>query len=120
MRSRIVADGYRARASALEDEVGFYRVVNGRREQLKGADLPVGSQGSRTSITAKRRVAIEAIYGVGKIMQFVSKASAERRFLKHNGIVKAAARIGRRRARPNGSRTPCGVAPLLQWSHREN
>ena len=32
---------YVARANALEDNVRFYRVVNGRREQLKGADLRV-------------------------------------------------------------------------------
>jgi len=30
---------YVARANALEDNVRFYRVVNGRREQLAGADL---------------------------------------------------------------------------------
>ena len=32
---------YVVRANALEDNVRFYRVVNGRREQLKGADLRV-------------------------------------------------------------------------------
>jgi hypothetical protein len=32
---------YVARANALEDNVRFYRVVNGRREQLGGANLPV-------------------------------------------------------------------------------
>jgi hypothetical protein len=32
---------YVARANALEDNVRFYRVVNGRREQLEGADLRV-------------------------------------------------------------------------------
>ena len=32
---------YVARANALEDNVRFYRVVNGRREQLQGADLRV-------------------------------------------------------------------------------
>ena len=32
---------YVARANALEDNVRFYRVVNGRREQLAGADLKV-------------------------------------------------------------------------------
>lgn len=32
---------YVARANALEDNVRFYRVVNGRREQLDGADLRV-------------------------------------------------------------------------------
>ena len=32
---------YVARANALEDNVRFYRVVNGRREQLEGADLKV-------------------------------------------------------------------------------
>jgi len=32
---------YVARANALEDNVRFYRVVNGRREQLAGADLRV-------------------------------------------------------------------------------
>lgn len=34
---------YVARANALEDNVRFYRVVNGRREQLDGADLRVTS-----------------------------------------------------------------------------
>ena len=32
---------YVARANALEDNVRFHRVVHGRREQLKGADLRV-------------------------------------------------------------------------------
>lgn len=32
---------YVARANALEDNVRFYRVVNGRREQLGGSDLKV-------------------------------------------------------------------------------
>jgi hypothetical protein len=32
---------YVARANALEDNVRFYRVVNGRREQLDGADMKV-------------------------------------------------------------------------------
>ena len=32
---------YVARANALEDNVRFYRVVHGRREQLDGADLKV-------------------------------------------------------------------------------
>jgi hypothetical protein len=32
---------YVARANALEDNVRFYRVVNGKREQLEGADLRV-------------------------------------------------------------------------------
>jgi hypothetical protein len=32
---------YVARANALEDNVRFYRVVNGRREQLDGANLKV-------------------------------------------------------------------------------
>ena len=34
---------YVARANALEDNVRFYRVVKGRREQLSGADLKVAS-----------------------------------------------------------------------------
>jgi hypothetical protein len=34
---------YVARANALEDNVRFYRVVNGRREQLHGADVKVTS-----------------------------------------------------------------------------
>lgn len=34
---------YVVRANALEDNVRFYRVVHGRREQLKGADLRVTS-----------------------------------------------------------------------------
>jgi hypothetical protein len=32
---------YVARANALEDNVRFYRVVNGRREQLEGANMKV-------------------------------------------------------------------------------
>jgi hypothetical protein len=32
---------YVARANALEDNIRFYRVVNGRRERLQGADLRV-------------------------------------------------------------------------------
>ena len=32
---------YVARANAMEDNVRFYRVVNGRREQLGGANLKV-------------------------------------------------------------------------------
>lgn len=34
---------YVARANALEDNVRFYRVVNGRREQLDGANLKVSA-----------------------------------------------------------------------------
>jgi hypothetical protein len=36
-------DYYVVRANALEDNVRFYRVVRGRREQLDGADLKVAS-----------------------------------------------------------------------------
>ena len=36
-------DYYVARANALEDNVRFYRVVRGRREQLAGADLKVSA-----------------------------------------------------------------------------
>jgi hypothetical protein len=36
-------DYYVVRANALEDNVGFYRVVKGRREQIKGADTRVAS-----------------------------------------------------------------------------
>jgi hypothetical protein len=32
---------YVARANAMEDNVRFYRVVKGRRQELKGANLPV-------------------------------------------------------------------------------
>jgi hypothetical protein len=34
-------DYYVARANALEDNVRFYRVVNGRRQQIQGADVKV-------------------------------------------------------------------------------
>lgn len=34
---------YVARANALEDNVNFYRVVKGRREEIKGADVKVAS-----------------------------------------------------------------------------
>jgi hypothetical protein len=37
-------DYYVARANALEDNVRFYRVVNGRREQLAGVDIKVSAQ----------------------------------------------------------------------------
>jgi hypothetical protein len=36
-------DYYVVRANALEDNVRFYRVVKGRREQLKGANIKVGT-----------------------------------------------------------------------------
>ena len=36
-------DYYVARANALEDNVRFYRVVKGKREQIKGANLKVSS-----------------------------------------------------------------------------
>jgi hypothetical protein len=36
-------DYYVARANALEDNVRFYRVISGRREQLQGADLKVAA-----------------------------------------------------------------------------
>ncbi len=36
-------DYYVVRANALEDNVRFYRVVNGRRQQIEGADLQVAS-----------------------------------------------------------------------------
>jgi len=37
-------DYYVVRANALEDNVRFYRVVKGRREQIEGADLKVSAQ----------------------------------------------------------------------------
>jgi hypothetical protein len=36
-------DYYLVRANALEDNVRFYRVIRGRREQLQGADVKVAS-----------------------------------------------------------------------------
>jgi hypothetical protein len=36
-------DYYVVRANALEDNVRFYRVVNGKREQIKGANVKVSS-----------------------------------------------------------------------------
>ena len=36
-------DYHIARANALEDNVRFYRIVKGRREQLRGANLKVAS-----------------------------------------------------------------------------
>src|ERR1700675_2479140 len=41
LRLRDADNYYVARANALEDNVRFYRVVNGRREQLEGANLKV-------------------------------------------------------------------------------
>ena len=36
-------DYYVVRANALEDNVRFYRVISGRREQIKGVDIKVAS-----------------------------------------------------------------------------
>lgn len=41
MRLRDADNYYVVRANALEDNVRFYRIVNGRREQLAGANLKV-------------------------------------------------------------------------------
>ncbi len=41
VRLRDADNYYAVRANALEDNVRFYRVVRGRREQLEGADLKV-------------------------------------------------------------------------------
>ncbi len=41
VRLRDADNYYVARANALEDNVRFYRIVNGRREQLDGANLKV-------------------------------------------------------------------------------
>jgi len=41
LRIEDVGNYYVARANALEDNVRFYRVVNGKREQLDGTDLKV-------------------------------------------------------------------------------
>ena len=43
MRLSTPDDYYVVRANALEDNVRFYRVVNGRREQIKGIDTKVES-----------------------------------------------------------------------------
>ena len=45
---------YVVRANALEDNVRFYRVVNGRREQSKGADLRVTRERMAQSRPARR------------------------------------------------------------------
>lgn len=47
-------DYYVARANALENNVRFYRVVKGRREQIKGADIKVaGNQWHILSLRAE-------------------------------------------------------------------
>jgi len=43
VRVRTPDDYYVARANALENNVRFYRVIKGRREQLAGADVKVSS-----------------------------------------------------------------------------
>jgi hypothetical protein len=43
VRVRTADDYYVARANALEDNVRFYRVIKGKREQLAGADIKVSS-----------------------------------------------------------------------------
>jgi hypothetical protein len=61
---------YVARANALEDNVRFYRVVKGRREQLEGANLKVSgnawhqfglrAEGSRFTVTFDGKVLFTA------------------------------------------------------------
>jgi hypothetical protein len=43
MRLRTPDDYYVVRANALENNVRFYRVVKGNREQIAGADIKVSS-----------------------------------------------------------------------------
>lgn len=72
---------YVARANALENNVRFYRVVNGRRHQIAGADIPVPSgqwqelrvriEGSRIDVFLNGAVQIRAedttFSGAGKV-----------------------------------------------------
>ena len=47
-------DYYVARANALEDNVRFYRVVKGRREQLAGVDTKVSAKNGTRWVSALR------------------------------------------------------------------
>jgi hypothetical protein len=81
------------RANALEDNVRFYRVVKGRREQLEGADLKVGgnawhqlglrAEGSRFVITFDGKLLFTAtdktFAGAGKVALW-TKADSVTRF----------------------------------------
>jgi hypothetical protein len=54
VRLTSAADYYVARANALEDNVRFYRVVNGRRQQIAGADVKVtGNQWHTLGLSAE-------------------------------------------------------------------
>ena len=63
-------DYYVVRANALENNVRFYRVAHGRREQIEGVDLPVlggqwhmlglRAEGSRFTVSFDGRVAFAA------------------------------------------------------------
>jgi hypothetical protein len=47
-------DYYVARANVLEDNVNFYRVVKGRRSQIKGVRTKVAPNGTRSGCAPKR------------------------------------------------------------------
>jgi hypothetical protein len=84
---------YVARANALEDNVRFYRVVKGRREQIEGADLKVApgewhelglrAEGERFTITFNGKVLFTAadrtFAGAGKVALW-TKADSVTRF----------------------------------------
>ena len=54
LRLRDADNYYVARANALEDNVRFYRVVKGRREQLEGANLKVSANEWHSAWSARR------------------------------------------------------------------
>ena len=60
---------YVARANALEDNVRFYRVVAGRREQLDGANLRVSSNEWHTLGLARGRPALHGLFRWQDIIQ---------------------------------------------------
>ncbi len=84
---------YVVRANALEDNVNFYRVVKGRRQQVKGASVKVSSgewhtlgfeaQGARFSVTFDGKALFTAedrtFTGLGKVALW-TKADSVTRF----------------------------------------
>jgi hypothetical protein len=92
LRLRDADNYYVARANALEDNVRFYRVVDGRRQQLAGANLKVTAnewhtlglraQGERFTVSYDGKVLFVAIdqtfSGAGKVALWTKSDSITR------------------------------------------
>jgi hypothetical protein len=104
-------DYYVARANALEDNVRFYRVVKGRREQLAGANLKVSAnqwhtlalkaEGDRFTVSFDGNVlfSAQAVIDVIGVLIHIERqdraAAGKRRRMVHGPLVGELAVAGR-------------------------